>query len=137
MDSLLARSATPPDPPADWAIAVNVDCPCELCTKLREFCADPVARTERFPVRADLRKHLHHRIDAHPLDIFHETERRGRPYTLVCTKNRASHERRIAEYAEDVARMRSLAKAKPGGQWSDPFAAQVARLRNAVLAGGG
>ena len=135
--SLLVRSATPPEPPADWTIAVNVDCPCELCTKLREFCADPVARTERFPVRADLRQHLHHMIDAHRLDMFHETERRGRPYTLVCTKNRASHERRIAEYAEDVARMRSLAKAKPGGQSSDPFAAQVARLHNAVLAGGG
>ena len=135
--SLLVRSATPPEPPADWTIAVNVDCPCELCTKLREFCADPVARIERFPVRADLRQHLHHTIDAHRLDMFHETERRGRPYTLVCTKNRASHERRIAEYAEDVARMQSLAKAKPGGQWSDPFAAQVARLRNAVLAGGG
>ena len=132
--SLLVRSATPP---ADWTIAVNVDCSCELCTKLREFCADPVARIERFPVRADLRQHLHHTIDAHRIDMFHETERRGRPYTLVCTKNRASHERRMAEYAEDVARMRSLAKAKPGGQWSDPFATQVARLHNAVLAGGG
>ena len=40
------------------------------------------------------------------LDINHVTERRGRPFTLVCTKNRASHRRRLAEYTQDVACMR-------------------------------
>ena len=63
---------------------------------------------------------------------WRETERRGRPYTLVCTKNRASHERRLAEYADDVAAMQSLLQSKPGGEWAAPCAAPTARLHQAV-----
>lgn len=129
---LLARSATAPEAPTDWTITHDVDCSCHLCTELVAFCADPVARTHRFPVRSELRGHLHSTIDRHRLDMFHETERRGRPYTLVCTKNRASHERRLAEYADDVAAMRSLLQSTPGGDWTDACAASTARLHEAV-----
>ncbi|MCY3840616.1 MAG: hypothetical protein OXH09_18535 [Gammaproteobacteria bacterium] len=90
-DFLLARSATPPEAPRDWVIATGISCSCEHCAKLRSFCADPVARVARFPLRQALRKHLHRIIDEHRLDMSHETERRGRPFTLVCTKNRATH----------------------------------------------
>lgn len=134
VDFLLARSANAPLPPEDWSIAANVDCPCELCDKLRAFCADPVARVERFAVRSDLRRHLHGIIDANGLDLFHETERRGRPYTLVCTKNRASHERRLAEYAEDVVRMGSLLESAPGGEQAPGCRPLLARLQRSVLA---
>ena len=107
---------------------------CELCAKLRAFCEDPVARVERFPVRQERRWHLHGVIDQNGLDMYHVTERRGRPYTLVCTKNRASHERRLAEYAEDVAWMRSLAESGPGGESVNAFRALSARLQRAILA---
>ena len=133
-ESLLARSATHPAPPADWAIPADIDCSCELCDRLRAFCADPAARVERFAVRSELRKHLHRIIDTHRLDMFHETERRGRPYTLVCTKNRASHERRLAQYAEDVSCMDSLVTSMPGGRWANTYASHAARLRAATLA---
>ena len=136
-DFLLARSATPPAEPQNWAITCDIDCNCDLCAKLRAFCQDPVARTERFPVRKDLRKHLHNAIDANRLDMFHETERRGRPFTLVCTKNRASHERRLAEYAEDVEWMRSLADFGPGGEWAAACEDQLARLHHGVRADDG
>ena len=131
-DFLLARSATPPEDPKDWAIAANLSCSCEHCVKLRAFCEDPVARTARYPLRKELRQHLHRIIDQHRLDLSHETERRGRPFTLVCTKNRASHKRRLAEYAEDVAHMSSLVASGPSGRQAEACRAQMAALRDAT-----
>lgn len=129
---LLARSATVPEEPRDWRIASEIDCDCRHCAKLRAFCRNPAARTERFPLRKDLRKHLHRIIDAHRLDMSHVTERRGRPYTLVCTKNRASYRRRLTEYGKDVSWMRSLIRSAPSGEWADVCAADMERLRDAV-----
>ena len=114
-DALLLRSARPPEPPRDWAIAAPVPCDCEICTELKAFCRDPAASVLRFPLRKELRRHLHRQIDAYGLDMFHETERRGRPFTLVCTKNRASHRRRLDRYAEDIARMKRLIRLAPAG----------------------
>ena len=131
---LLARSAEPPGEPGDWAIAADIPCTCEHCRKLRAFCRDPGANVARFPLRKDLRAHLHQIIDQHRLDLNHVTERRGRPYTLVCTKNRASHKRRLREYAEDVAAMRTLIRSTPGGEQSAVCAPDLARLHAAVAA---
>ena len=136
-DFLLARSATPPEAPKNWKIAAPVKCGCEHCAKLRAFCKDPAAETARFPLRQELRAHLHQIIDRHRLDLTHVTERRGRPFTLVCTKTRASHERRLAEYAEDVSNMRALAGSAPGGRQAGRCAADLERLRAAVAASGG
>ena len=135
-DFLLARSATPPEPPKNWKIAAPVKCRCEHCAKLRAFCKDPVAETARFPLRQELRAHLHQIIERHRLDLTHVTERRGRPFTLVCTKTRASHERRLAEYADDVSNMRALAESAPGGRQARRCAADLERLREAVAAAG-
>ena len=133
-DALLARSAEPPTTPGDWTIAANAGCRCEHCDKLRDFCNDLVARTARFPLRKDLRAHLHQIIDRQQLDIEHVTERRGRPFTLVCTKTRASHKRRLAEYAKDVSCMQGLIEAAPGGEQAADRAPDLAALRAAVTA---
>ncbi|MCY3821224.1 MAG: 2OG-Fe(II) oxygenase [Gammaproteobacteria bacterium] len=133
-DSLLERSAKPPEAPRDWVVAAPVACDCELCTALKDFCADPVDQVRRFPLRTELRKHLHRQIDQHRLDMSHVTERQGRPYTLVCTKNRATHRRRLAEYAADVETMRSLTRLAPGGQRTKPVGAQRQRLLAAIAA---
>ena len=135
-DSLLGRSATPPQTPQDWVVEARVTCDCELCTALMAFCQDPVARVRRFPLRKELRKHLHRQIDQYRLDMSHVTERRGSPYTLVCTKNRASHRRRLAEYAEDVEAMRSLTRLAPAGESAEPVEQQRQRLLEAVAAAG-
>ncbi|MDE0407643.1 MAG: 2OG-Fe(II) oxygenase, partial [Alphaproteobacteria bacterium] len=114
-DALLDRSARPPQPPRDWTIAAPIPCDCEICTELKAFCRDPVASVLRFPLRKELRRHLHRQIDTYRLDMFHETERCGSPFTLVCTKNRASYDRRLDEYAGDVARMEALIRLAPAG----------------------
>ena len=131
-DFLLARSATPPEAPKNWKIAAPVKCRCEHCAKLRAFCKDPAAKTARFPLRKELRAHLHEIIERHRLDLEHVTERRGRPYTLVCTKTRASHERRLAEYAEDVSNMRALVDSTPGGKQAKRCVTDLERLREAI-----
>lgn len=130
--SLLARSASTPDEPSDWAIAADVSCDCEHCAILKAFCRDPVKRVLRYPLRKELRKHLHRQIDDSRLDMSHETERRGRPFTLVCTKNRASHRRRLAEYAKDIEVMHSLIQTVPVGAGAAGCATELARLREAV-----
>ena len=135
-DALLSCSAEPPKAPRDWAIPAELDCDCEHCARLEAFCEDPVAQVGRFPLRKDLRMHLHQQIDGHRLDMFHVTERRGRPYTLVCTKNRASHERRLAEYAEDVEWMSLLARIAPADGASEAIAAHLRYLQEAITAAG-
>ena len=134
--SLLKRSATPPKEPRHWKIAADIDCKCDLCADLQAFCKDPAAKVARFPLRAELRGHLHRIIEYNKLDIDHETERRGRPYTLVCTKNRASHKRRLAEYSKDVSWMRRLIRSAPGGPQVADCAPDLARLQAAVAASG-
>ena len=135
-DALLSRSAEPPPAPGDWIIAADLDCGCEHCARLAAFCADPEAQVGRFPLRKELRKHLHRQIDCHRLDMSHVTERRGSPYTLVSTKNRATYKRRLKEYAEDVDWMRELTRIPPSGATDDDDAAHFRRLAEAVAAAG-
>ncbi len=115
-DFLLERSSSVPVEPKDWTIAADISCDCDLCDRLRAFCEDPVAQVEHFKVRTDLRWHLHQVIDQARLDMDHETLRQGSPHTLVCTKNRASHLRRLQEYAEDLRTMRKLLLSMPAGE---------------------
>ncbi len=138
-DFLLERSSGVPEEPGGWAMTVEIPCDCEDCSRLRAFCRDPGKQVERFSVRKDRRKHLHRAIDAYELDVDHETERRGRPYTLVCTKNRDGQRRRFHEYAEDVQHMEYLLECAPDGPAGaapDEIERRVERLRQAVAAGG-
>ena len=131
-DALVTRSAKPPEEPRDWVIPANLACSCEHCAELRAFCRDPVAQARRFPLRSELRAHLHQQIDRCGLDMSHVTERRGRPYTLVCTKNRASYERRLAEYAKDIEWMASMVERAPVEERPGPIASELQRLRDAL-----
>ena len=36
------------------------------------------------------------------VDVDTKTDRKGRPYSLVCTKNQASYERRAAQRKQDL-----------------------------------
>ena len=134
VDALLARSSKPPKEPQDWTVSADVSCNCKHCRELKVFCRDPVAQIQRFPLRKELRAHLHHQIDAHQLDMSHVTERRGRPFTLVCTKNRASFQRRLVEYAEDLSWMRSLMGLTPTGEGAEAVVAPLQRLRAVTAA---
>ena len=133
---LLARSAAPPAQPRDWVIETRIACDCEHCVRLQAFCADPADTTIRFRMRQDLRLHVESTIKIGKLDIDCETERRGSPHTLICTKNRATHERRCAQYAEDIAHMRLLAAAAPRSEADSVGAEDLRRLHMAIACAG-
>ena len=111
IDQLTQRTAKEPNPPKDWKRNAKVDCDCADCQELARFLKNKDARVHRFPRRKDLRQHLHQQIDRHRLDCAHVTERRGRPYTLVCTKNRASFERDLKQYEIDCELLEQLSNA--------------------------
>ena len=106
----LQRSATPPPAPRDWAqpVAIEGSRGNPLLRELETFARDPHARERRFPAATPQRSLLHQAIDRAGLDMTHVTERKGRPYTLVCTKTRATHQRALRRYKRDLADMRRL-----------------------------
>lgn len=106
--ALLAKSEYPPAAPKDWKQDVTWCCDCLDCKSLKEFVAHPQETVHRFPVAQDRRSHLQGIIRNHKLDIDFTTEEKGRPYTLVCKKNRASYILRCQQHQLDVAAMQKL-----------------------------
>ena len=110
--TLLARSEDPPTPPADWVTPVSeLNCKCSLCQEIRRFCADPDSRILRLPTAQGNRSHIRSSCERAGIDMDFHTERKGRPYVLVCTKTRKRFDRRLKEYKLDVRFMRMLAHA--------------------------
>lgn len=134
-DFLLRRSGKPPLEPVDWAMDVEISCTCELCCRLLAFCRDPALRVERFKKAHPSRMHLEEVIRKHHLDLDHVTVRKSSPFTLVCTKNRASHKRRLEEYSEDVACMASLMASAPTARSGRAEMERLQRLEAAQAAG--
>jgi hypothetical protein len=54
------------------------------------------------------RQHVEGTIRASECDLDIVTERTGRPYSLVCTKNQASYERRVQQRTADLAALAQL-----------------------------
>jgi hypothetical protein len=127
---LLARSSDPPHAPKDWHQAGRIRCTCGDCRELQTFMRDRVERTHRFPLRKDRRRHLHEQIQRHDLDMTHETERRGSPQTLVCTKTRRTYDRHCAEYRIDVRSMSTLLRLRAATKGEG--SALAARLASAT-----
>jgi 2OG-Fe(II) oxygenase superfamily len=110
---LLQRSETPPLPPMDWRLDVEIKCCCADCLELETFARDAAARVHRFRMKKQRRSHLHGIIDRHRLDMTHVTERVGSPQTLVCTKDRRTFDRRMKEYRDEIAAMGRLVRMAP------------------------
>jgi hypothetical protein len=98
----------PVEEPRDWAQDITLRCNCVDCRQLQQFLRDPQEKVRRFPAAEARRRHLHQQIEIHGCDMTHVTERKGSPYTLVCTKNRASYERKKAEFATNVQLLKEL-----------------------------
>ncbi len=71
------------------------------CSTLSAFLANPYQKQGRFPRAKKRRQYLHQIIDGNRCDLTHVTERRGSPFTLVCTKTTASYEAACKIYARD------------------------------------
>ena len=99
---LRARVAEPLAPPTDWRRANALPCRCQRCAELARFLADPERETWVFKAAEADRSHVEDSIRRAGCDLDTTTDRRGRPYSLVCTKNQASYERRAKQRRQDL-----------------------------------
>jgi hypothetical protein len=105
---LRARAAEPLEPPPDWARPNTLACHCANCTTLARFLADPKLTTWVFKVAQTGRDHVEQTIGRAQCDLDMRTDHRGRPYSLICTKNRASYDRRMKQRKQDLADLERL-----------------------------
>ncbi len=113
---LRSRIAEPLAPPTDWARPSALACRCPRCGELARFLADPGRRTADpgrrtwvFKAAEADRRHVEDTIKGARCDVDTATDRRGRPYSLVCTKNQASYERRMKQRRQDTENLARLA----------------------------
>jgi predicted 2-oxoglutarate/Fe(II)-dependent dioxygenase YbiX len=97
------RTAEPLEPPPNWSRASNIRCSCEHCVALRRFLASPETETSTLKAAQQFRSHVEGEIRTARADLDVTTERRGSPHGLVCRKNSASYERRVAQRQRDLA----------------------------------
>ena len=105
---LLDRSAETPAPPSNWTVPSAMSCQCASCKAVQDFCRHPVANERDFRINEQLRSHVIRQIRIDNLDLMQTTIKSGRPYSLRCTKTRASSERRLKEYKADIKSMKRL-----------------------------
>lgn len=101
VEKLQDATAQPIPKPTDWKQNVKLTCSCEDCQELQAFISNPDERKHRFKIKKERRQHLHQQIEKHQCDIEHETERKGSPQTLVCTKLRTFYESQEAQWQQD------------------------------------
>ena len=99
---LQTRCAQPLAPPSDFTRASTIACRCASCAELSHFLAAPDRGIWEFKAAEPLRRHVENAIAQHHCDLDLVTEKRRRPYSLVCTKNQASYERRARQRKKDI-----------------------------------
>ena len=102
LEHLRARIAEPLEPPRDWARANDIACRCPHCSELKRFMAAPDRKSWTFKAAESERSHVEASVRGGGCDLDLATERRGRPYSLVCTKNQASYDRRAQQRKQDL-----------------------------------
>ena len=110
LQHLRARMAEPLEAPADWSRPAKLACKCPHCADLGRFLGEPNSRTHMLRAAEPARAHVEQSIRQAGCDIDTMTDRRGRPYTLVCTKNQASFDRRTKQRAADIEAAMRLAQ---------------------------
>ena len=99
---LHTRVAEVLEPPADWQRDSQINCTCQDCAELRAFLANPAQSRWSFKAAEAKRNHIEQSIKSHKSDVNCITERSSRPYSLICTKNQASYERRVGQRKNDL-----------------------------------
>lgn len=105
---LARRIAEPLEPPADWRRPAEIACTCTACRTLNRFLDSPGQPVWRFKAAQAERSHVEDSIRRHRCDLDPTTDKQGRPYTLVCTKNQASFERRVSQRERDLSHRERL-----------------------------
>ncbi len=130
----LARSEHPPVAPTDWSLPYTIPAGFENDPEIiaiAAFLRSPVRTKFRYKAAEAKRQRIEHHFNRTRLDLLCTVERKGTPYTLVCTKTRATHERAVKLHGRDLAAMRRLLAM---GDLAPPLAT---RLREALARGGG
>ena len=107
-EQLESLTAAAPQPPPDFRRDADVKCNCQDCAELKRFLHDPQQREHGFQMPQQRRDHLESNLRTYHCDLDCRTDKRPRPQILICTKNTASHERRLKEYQEDLERLATL-----------------------------
>ncbi|EIC21171.1 2OG-Fe(II) oxygenase [Thiorhodovibrio frisius] len=105
---LRQRIAEALEPPADWRRPAKLKCQCTHCQELSRFLESPSDSTWRLKAGQQARDHVSHQIRTAQCDLDLTTDKRGRPYTLVCTKNQASYAKRLRQRAADSDNLHAL-----------------------------
>lgn len=100
---LSARAAIPLEAPRDWNRAKELACRCPHCGELGRFLADSGRRIWIFKAAEAARSHIEQTLRRARCDLDTVTDRRGRPYSLACTKNQASYDRQVKQRNQDLA----------------------------------
>jgi 2-oxoglutarate-Fe(II)-dependent oxygenase superfamily protein len=108
VEHLRVRVAESLEAPKDWRRASKLACQCPHCGELSRFLADPGSKTWTLKAAEAARGHVEETIRKARCDLNVTTDRRGRPYSLVCTKNQASYERRMKQRHGDLADLEQL-----------------------------
>ena len=111
---LKKRTARAPQAPTDWRRDAELSCKCADCRVLGRFLANPNERVCRMPLNKERRRHMHGIIERNRYDVTHVTERKGRPFTLVCTKTTASYERACKTFERDKRNLSRLVGVEEG-----------------------
>jgi 2OG-Fe(II) oxygenase superfamily len=102
LQHLRRRIAQPLAPPADWSRNGRIECRGKVCNDFNRFLASPIGQTWTYKAAEFERSQVAAAIGRAGCDVDCKTDRRGRPYTLVCTKNQASYERRAKQREQDL-----------------------------------
>lgn len=103
---LEALTAAEPVAPTDFRREAHLSCNCADCRGLKTFLHDPVERVYRYRARQDRRDHVFRNAQGNDLDF--QTDRKGSPQTLVCTKNTASYQAKLKKYHDDQKRLAAV-----------------------------
>ena len=69
---------------------------------MSQFLVNPSQRIWAFKASESDRRHVEETIRREFCDVDRATDKRGRPYSLVCTKNQASYDGRAAQRRQDL-----------------------------------
>jgi predicted 2-oxoglutarate/Fe(II)-dependent dioxygenase YbiX len=105
---LEARIAELLEAPRDWTRPSAIGCRCAHCAELSGFLADGAHESWTLRAAQQVRTHVEDEIRRASADVDTETLRRGSPHSLICRKNQASYERRIAQRKQDLADLAAL-----------------------------
>ena len=101
MNHLGTRIDLPLSPFPNWLRPAELNCQCSQCAQLQDFLGDTDKEQWRYTAAEAKRRHIEDTIQRSQSDVDCSTEKKGRPYTLVCVKNSGSYKRRVTQRQQD------------------------------------